>query len=70
MDFLILFIALIAPYAAGAYTQYKELGVVAAKSIVMFFSYEVLIGELRGEYGKLTVATAASLAVVVVRGFL
>jgi UDP-GlcNAc:undecaprenyl-phosphate/decaprenyl-phosphate GlcNAc-1-phosphate transferase len=69
MDFLILFIALIAPYAAGAYAEFKELGAVAAKSIGLFFSYEVLIGELRGEYGKLTIATAAALLVVVVRGF-
>ncbi|MBA4417635.1 MAG: undecaprenyl/decaprenyl-phosphate alpha-N-acetylglucosaminyl 1-phosphate transferase [Syntrophus sp. (in: bacteria)] len=68
MDFLILLIALVAPYVAGAYIQHKELSAVAASSIALFFSYEVLMGELRGEYGRLTIATVVTLGVVVVRG--
>ena len=61
MDFLILFIALVAPYIAGTYTAHKEIGAVAAKTIMLFFSYEVLIGELRGRFDKLTFATICTL---------
>jgi UDP-GlcNAc:undecaprenyl-phosphate/decaprenyl-phosphate GlcNAc-1-phosphate transferase len=70
MDFLILFIAFVAPYIAGTYTAHKEIGAVAAKTIMLFFSYEVLIGELRDRFDKLTFATVCALIVVAVRGFL
>jgi UDP-GlcNAc:undecaprenyl-phosphate GlcNAc-1-phosphate transferase len=70
MDFLILFIALVAPYVAGTYTTHKEIGAVAAKTIMLFFSYEVLIGELRGKFDKLTFATVCILIVMAARGFL
>jgi UDP-GlcNAc:undecaprenyl-phosphate/decaprenyl-phosphate GlcNAc-1-phosphate transferase len=70
MDFLILFIALVAPYIAGTYTTHKEIGAVAAKTIMLFFSYEVLIGELRGRFDKLTFATICALIAIAVRGFL
>ena len=70
MDFLILFIALIAPYLAGMYMAHKEIGTVAAKTIMLFFSYEVLIGELRGHFDKLTFMTICSLIALTARGFL
>ena len=70
MDFLIFFIALVAPYIAGAYVEYRQFGVVAAKTIMFFFSYEVLIGELRGDFDKLTFTTICPLIVILVRGFL
>jgi UDP-GlcNAc:undecaprenyl-phosphate GlcNAc-1-phosphate transferase len=70
MDFLILFIALVAPYIAGTYTAHKEIGAVAAKTIMLFFSYEVLIGELRGRFDRLTFATICALIAIAVRGFL
>jgi UDP-GlcNAc:undecaprenyl-phosphate/decaprenyl-phosphate GlcNAc-1-phosphate transferase len=70
MDFLILFIALVAPYVAGTYTTHKEVGSVAAKTIMLFFSYEVLIGELRGRFDKLTFMTICALILVMARGLL
>lgn len=70
MDFLIVFIAIIAPFIAGVYGEDKRLTFVAAKSVMLFFSYEVLIGELRGEYTRLVVFTACSLVVIIIRGFL
>lgn len=69
MDFLIFFLALVAPYAAGTYIQHKEIASMAAKTIMFFFSYEVLIGELRGSVDKLTFSTACSLVVLAGRGF-
>ncbi|OPY74843.1 MAG: putative undecaprenyl-phosphate N-acetylglucosaminyl 1-phosphate transferase [Syntrophorhabdus sp. PtaU1.Bin058] len=70
MDFLILFIAVIAPYVAGTYARYRELGEIAPKMLMMFFSYEVLMGELRGSFGRLTIMTVITLLVVTVRGFI
>ncbi|MBA4391001.1 MAG: undecaprenyl/decaprenyl-phosphate alpha-N-acetylglucosaminyl 1-phosphate transferase [Syntrophus sp. (in: bacteria)] len=70
MDFLIFFVALVAPYIAGAYTEYKEVGGIAAKMIMLFFSYEVLIGELRDDINGLTFATVCSLILITARGFL
>ncbi|HVN95170.1 MAG TPA: MraY family glycosyltransferase [Syntrophorhabdaceae bacterium] len=70
MDFLIFFIALVAPYIAGTYTEYKQIGAVAAKTIMLFFSYEVLMGELRGQFNRLTFSTICSLLVISARGFL
>jgi len=70
MDFLIFFIALVAPYIAGTYTEYREIGVMAAKTIMLFFSFEVLIGELRGRFDKLTFGTVCVLLALTARGFL
>jgi UDP-GlcNAc:undecaprenyl-phosphate GlcNAc-1-phosphate transferase len=67
-DFLILFIALGVPYITGTYVKDTDLALMVDRIIVLFFSYEVLIGELRGEVNKLAIATGASLALVVIRG--
>ena len=68
MDFLIVFIAIIAPFVSGVYGQHKQVTFVAAKTVMLFFSFEVLIGELRGEYKRLVLFTMCSLAVIIVRG--
>lgn len=67
-DFLILFIALMAPMIAGTWVKEKDLTEMTAKTLLLFFSYEVLIGELRGKIGRLSAATAAALLVVILRG--
>ena len=69
MDFLILLIALVVPNLPEETFQGYNMGLVTAKILVLFFSYEVLIGELRGEVKGLGVATMATLAVIAVRGF-
>ncbi len=68
LDFLILFIALMAPMIAGTWVKEKDLTEMTAKTLLLFFSYEVLIGELRGKIGRLSAATAAALLVVILRG--
>ncbi|MBP7527631.1 MAG: undecaprenyl/decaprenyl-phosphate alpha-N-acetylglucosaminyl 1-phosphate transferase [Syntrophorhabdaceae bacterium] len=70
MDFLIVFVAIIAPFVSGVYGQHKQVTFVAAKTVMLFFSFEVLIGELRGEYKRLVVFTMCSLAVIIVRGLM
>lgn len=68
MDFLIIFLVLIVPFISGAYLQYKNFGLIVAATIMLFFSFEVLIGELRGQLNRLALLTSASLLVVVLRG--
>jgi len=69
-DFLILFVAVVVPFLLSDYTQNKNLPAIATKTVVLFFGFEVLVGELRGEYGKLTWFTIIVLAVVMMRGIL
>ena len=68
MDFLILFIAAVFPYLLGTYLHVDNLPVIVAKTIIFFFGYEVLMGELRGKLRGLMFGSMLALAVVVVRG--
>jgi UDP-GlcNAc:undecaprenyl-phosphate/decaprenyl-phosphate GlcNAc-1-phosphate transferase len=68
MDFLILFIVLVLPFVTGTYVEQKLMADFVSKTLMLFFSYEVLMGELRGQYGWLAVWTGAALVVVIIRG--
>jgi UDP-GlcNAc:undecaprenyl-phosphate GlcNAc-1-phosphate transferase len=70
MDFLILFIAFVVPNLPVVEIQSYRLGLMAAKIVTLFFCYEVLMGELRREYRKLTGFTVVSLGVVLLKGFI
>ena len=70
MDFLILFIALVVPNFPDKQIQSYHMGLMAAKLIVFFFSYEVLIGELRVKLNRLGLITILALLVISVRGIL
>jgi UDP-GlcNAc:undecaprenyl-phosphate GlcNAc-1-phosphate transferase len=69
MDFLILFIALVLPNLPDAQIRSYNMGLLAVKIIVLFFTCEVLIGELRGRVNRLGLATVGALAIMSVRGF-
>ena len=70
MDFLILFIALVVPNLPDERIQSFSMGLVAAKIIVLFFSYEVLIGELREDLKRLVLATIPVMVIMAVRGLI
>ncbi|MGB2930342.1 MAG: hypothetical protein WBB70_15690, partial [Desulfobacterales bacterium] len=70
MDFLILFAALVIPNLPDPKIQNFHMGMMATKIIVLFFSYEVWICELRGRLGRAGSSTIAALLVLAVRGFL
>lgn len=70
MDFLILFIVFIFLFISGSYHQETFLAGFATKTLTLFFSYEVLIGELRGQYQHLAAETGVAMALVIVRGFI
>ena len=69
-DFLILFIALVVPNLPDDYIRSYHMGLMAAKIIVLLFSYEVLFGEFRKELRGLGLITIASLLVISFRGIL
>ena len=67
MDFLIIILALIVPNLLDQHVQEHQLGLIAIKIILLYFSYEVLLAELRGKIGWMTLATVASLVVLAVK---
>jgi UDP-GlcNAc:undecaprenyl-phosphate/decaprenyl-phosphate GlcNAc-1-phosphate transferase len=70
MDFLILFSALVLPNLPESRIQSYPMGMMATKIIVLFFSYEVWICELRGKLGRAELSAIAALLAVAVRGVL
>ena len=70
MDFLIIFIVLVASALPEQGLRAYHIGMLASKIIILLFGYEVLIGELRGELRGLAVITTLFVGIVAVRGFL
>ena len=70
MDFLILFVALIVPNLPDVHIKGYHAGMIATKIIVLFFSYDVLIGELRGKLGRLVIGTLAAMMVFTLKGYM
>ena len=68
MDFLIIFIAVIVPRLTGSSFRSYGLGLMAVEIIVFFFSYEVLIKELREKFDALAMSTFATLLLLAIRG--
>ena len=68
MDVLVLLIALVVPNLPDPRIQSLAMGLLATKIIVLFFSFEVLVGELRGKLSRIGVWTIAALLLVAVRG--
>jgi len=67
-DFLILVIALVVPILPDPQIKSHHMGFLSTQIIVMYFSFEVLVGELRGQLGRLGIAIIAALLLVAVRG--
>jgi UDP-GlcNAc:undecaprenyl-phosphate GlcNAc-1-phosphate transferase len=70
MDFLILLIALVVPNLPEGFIGGGRMGVTAVKLIVFYFSFEVLVGELRGELRKIAIGLLAGLGLVALRAVL
>jgi len=70
MDFLILFIALVVPNLPGLGISEHHLGLMTAQIIVILFSYEVLIGELRNDLRGLCGATLIVLGIIAAKGLM
>jgi UDP-GlcNAc:undecaprenyl-phosphate/decaprenyl-phosphate GlcNAc-1-phosphate transferase len=69
MDFLILFFALVVPNIPDESIRRYHMGLVAAEIIVLFFAYDVLMGEMRSNHKWLCLNTMGALTVVSIKGF-
>ena len=67
MDTLILFIALVVPNLPAPLRTH-HLGLLTSEVVVLLFSFEVLMGELRGEYRWFAAAVAGALALAGLSG--
>lgn len=70
LDFIVLFVALVVPNLPGGPVTGYHMSLIAAKTIVFFFGYEVLMGELRGNFRNVVLAFVSVLAMVCLRGLL
>ena len=52
LDFLVLFLAVVVPNLPDQNLQAYHLGLVAAKVVILYYSCEVLLAELRGKYDR------------------
>ncbi len=68
MDLLVFIVVLVFPHLPSAQCQTIEVGMTVAKALVLFFSYDILIGELRGENTAIELSTLATLLAVVITG--
>ena len=68
LDFLIVFLAVVVPNLPEQNLRAYSMGLVAAKTIVFYFSFEVLMAEQRGRHELLAAGTVAALAVLIVKG--
>jgi hypothetical protein len=64
MDFLILLIALVVTNLPDSFISGLHMGFIAAKLIVLYFGFEVLTGELRGELSKIALGLLAALTLL------
>jgi UDP-GlcNAc:undecaprenyl-phosphate GlcNAc-1-phosphate transferase len=70
LDFLIILIALVVPNLPEPTIRRADMGALAAAIIALFFGFEVLLGELRGDTRKLTVGLLLSLGALSLRSLL
>jgi UDP-GlcNAc:undecaprenyl-phosphate GlcNAc-1-phosphate transferase len=64
LDFIIVFIAAVVPNLPDETVQNFQLGLLAAKIIIFFVVFEVLIGELRGKIDKLGLGMVVALLIL------
>jgi UDP-GlcNAc:undecaprenyl-phosphate GlcNAc-1-phosphate transferase len=58
LDFLVVFIIILIPNLPGTALKSYLLGLVAVKTVILYYSYEVLVGELRRKSIKLSISAA------------
>ena len=68
LDFLVILLAVLVPNLPERSLQEYNLGLVATKIIILYFSYEVLIAEVQMKYDRVMVGTLGALAVVFLKG--
>jgi UDP-GlcNAc:undecaprenyl-phosphate GlcNAc-1-phosphate transferase len=69
LDFLFVFIALVAPNLPDPGLRNLQIGFIATRALVLLFSYDVLIGELHGKLVHQGLLAAAALVIVSIKAF-
>jgi UDP-GlcNAc:undecaprenyl-phosphate GlcNAc-1-phosphate transferase len=67
MDFLIIILAVAIPNLPDHHFQEYQIGLVAAKVIMLYFSFEVLLAEQRGKLHRIALTTVVCLVVLAVK---
>ncbi len=67
MDFLIIILAVAIPNLPDQRLQEYQIGLVAAKVIMLYFSFEVLMAEQRGNLHRIALSTVIALVVLAVK---
>jgi UDP-GlcNAc:undecaprenyl-phosphate GlcNAc-1-phosphate transferase len=67
MDFLIIILAVAIPNLPDQRLQEYQVGLVAAKIIMLYFSFEVLMAEQRGKLHRIALLTVISLVLISVK---
>ena len=70
LDFLIFIVIIVFPNLPSIHIENPEIKLVIAKVLILFFSYDVLLGELRQEETFLDKSLIAAFFVIAVKGFM
>ena len=70
LDILVFIVILVFPNLPTLHLQDFNAGATLAKALVLFFSFDVLAGELRGQSGFLAKPSVVILAILAARGFI
>jgi UDP-GlcNAc:undecaprenyl-phosphate GlcNAc-1-phosphate transferase len=68
LDFLILSIVVIGPNLPDQWNRDHQIGLVAAKILILYFCFEVLLAELRGKFNRVALGTTIALLALAVHG--
>lgn len=67
LDFLVIILAVAVPNLPVQGEQQYRIGLIAAKTIMLYFSYEVLLAEIRGKYNLVVASTLLALLALAIR---
>ena len=68
MDYLVIIIALTASFVMQSTPEMAEVGLMAAKLIVVFYACELIVRRMRHKWNALNIATFIALTVLAYRG--
>ena len=69
LDFILFFVAIVIPNLPDSSIKGANFGFFAAKIIVFYFVFEVLIGEMRGRQSRFSLSIIISLFIVVIKSY-
>jgi UDP-GlcNAc:undecaprenyl-phosphate GlcNAc-1-phosphate transferase len=70
LDFLIFIVIIVFPNLPSIHLETPELKVAVASALILFFSYDVLLGELRPENSFLDRSLVVAFSIMAIRGFI